>query len=284
MKLAYNTWPYSSFPSWLPAYPLDNVIRRLAALGYDGIEIGAASPHAWPPYLDKQARADLLSLLRGEGISVSTLVPGIGGGPGLNPASPCELERDAACRHYTELIELASDLEAPAVIFCAGWIVNGTTRASGWGWSVDLLRRCAAAAERAGVMLAVEATPTYADVVESVDDVLRILEEVDSPAVGAMFDTYHALYREEPPADWIRRLADNLIHVHIADSDRLPPGDGSIDFELVVDACRDIGYDGWLAMEVSFGLRSPDPDTSARRSIQYMRRLLESEPHGAGVE
>ncbi|NEU33322.1 sugar phosphate isomerase/epimerase, partial [bacterium LRH843] len=48
MKISFNTWVYGSFPSWLPTYPLEEVISRLSAMGYDGIEIGCASPHAYP--------------------------------------------------------------------------------------------------------------------------------------------------------------------------------------------------------------------------------------------
>ncbi len=48
MKLAFNTWVYSSFPVWVPAYPLEEVVPRLAAIGYDGIELGAASPPCFP--------------------------------------------------------------------------------------------------------------------------------------------------------------------------------------------------------------------------------------------
>ena len=43
-KYAFNTWVYGSFPVWVPSYPLDEVIRRLARIGYDGIEIGCAAP------------------------------------------------------------------------------------------------------------------------------------------------------------------------------------------------------------------------------------------------
>jgi protein FrlC len=46
MKYAFNTWAYGSFSVWLPAYPLEEAIRRLAAIGYDGVEIGCAAPHA----------------------------------------------------------------------------------------------------------------------------------------------------------------------------------------------------------------------------------------------
>src|ERR1700741_1664577 len=63
MKYAFNTWAYSSFPAWLPCYPLDEAIRRIAAIGYDGVEIGCAAPHAWPAYLSKERRAELRNLL-----------------------------------------------------------------------------------------------------------------------------------------------------------------------------------------------------------------------------
>ncbi|MGI9449603.1 MAG: hypothetical protein ACR2QH_02980 [Geminicoccaceae bacterium] len=51
MKLAFNTWVYSSFPVWVPACPLEEVIKRLARIGCEGIEIDAAAPHAYPDYL-----------------------------------------------------------------------------------------------------------------------------------------------------------------------------------------------------------------------------------------
>jgi hypothetical protein len=52
MKYAFNTWAYSSFPAWLPSYPLDEAVRRIATIGYNGVEIGCAAPHAWPAYLN----------------------------------------------------------------------------------------------------------------------------------------------------------------------------------------------------------------------------------------
>ena len=51
MKLSFNTWVYSSFPIWVPAYPLEETIRRIARIGYDGIEIAAAAPHAYPAWI-----------------------------------------------------------------------------------------------------------------------------------------------------------------------------------------------------------------------------------------
>ena len=44
-KYSFNTWCYSSFPVWVPSYPLEEAARRIARAGYDASEIGCAAPH-----------------------------------------------------------------------------------------------------------------------------------------------------------------------------------------------------------------------------------------------
>ena len=88
MKLSFNTWVYSSFPIWVPAYPLEETIRRIARIGYDGIEIGAAAPHAYPAYMSPERRRAIRKVLDDNNIVVSAMLPAPGGGPGFNVASP----------------------------------------------------------------------------------------------------------------------------------------------------------------------------------------------------
>jgi sugar phosphate isomerase/epimerase len=141
MKYAFNTWADSSFPSWLPSYPLDEAIRRIAAIGYDGVEIGCAAPHAWPAYLNKERRAELRNLLETCGLRAVSLLATPGGGPGFNPASPSPEEREATFRYYNEVIDLALDLGAGKVLYIAGWQIFGTTRQQAWDRSKDCFSR-----------------------------------------------------------------------------------------------------------------------------------------------
>lgn len=78
MKLAFNTWVYNSFPSMLPFYPLEETINRIAAFGYDGIEIGCASPHAWPDYLSNERRKEIAQHLRRNNLNVAAMLPAPG--------------------------------------------------------------------------------------------------------------------------------------------------------------------------------------------------------------
>ncbi len=158
MKYAFNTWAYSSFPSWLPCYPLDEAIRRLAAIGYDGVEIGCAAPHAWPAYLNKERRAELRNLLETSGLQPVSLLATPGGGPGFNPASPLAEEREATVRYYNEVVDLALDLGAEKVLYIAGWQIFGTSRQQAWDRSKDCLDRIASHADKKGITIVVEPT------------------------------------------------------------------------------------------------------------------------------
>lgn len=274
MKLAFNTWVYSSFPVWVPAYTLEETIKRIARIGYDGIEIGAAAPHAYPSQITKERRRAIKRLLDDNGLEVSSMLPAPGGGPGFNVASPLPEERREAIEQYKQVAQLCSDLGGNTVLYVAGWQIYGTPRAQAWAWSAEALKEVARSAEGAGVVLAIEPTPTDSNLIESCDHAIELMEEVAEPNVKLMFDTQHAYYRNEVPTDYVYKMGKNLRHVHISEFGRLAPGRGPGDFVGLVAALRDIGYDGYLAMEIGFNRRNVEPDLVARQAYEYMKPLV----------
>ena len=85
MKYAFNSWVYSSFPCWVPAYPLAETIKRLARIGYDGIELGCTSPHAWPAYLSPDQRKQTNKFPKDNNTVISPVLPVPRGGTGGHP-------------------------------------------------------------------------------------------------------------------------------------------------------------------------------------------------------
>lgn len=274
MKLAFNTWVYSCFPVWVPAYPLEEVIRRLARIGYDGIEIGAANPHAYPEHLSPERRREIKTLLDGEGLALVSMLPAPGGGPGFNVASANPLERAAAIDQYRRVAELCAEWGGKTVIYVAGWQVFGTSRPDAWAWSRDALAEVAEFAAPLGITMAVEPTSSDSNLVDDCDDVIAMLAEVNRPNVKAMFDTFHTLYRNEVPTDYVYRLGKDLSHIHLADVNREPPGSGVVDYVSLIAALKSVGYDGYLTMEIGFNRRAVEPDDLARRALDYLRPLI----------
>ncbi len=190
MKYAFNTWPYSSFPVWVPSYPLEDTIRRIAAIGYDGIEIGCAAPHAWPDFVSAERRRELRALMSDVNLTPVSLLPAPGGGPGVNTASCMPEERAFAINHYKQVVDLASDLGAGLVLYIAGWLSHGTSRLDGFAWSAEALREIGAHAQERGITIAVEPTPTDSNLIEKADDALELMRKCGLPNVKVMFDTY----------------------------------------------------------------------------------------------
>ena len=271
MLYAFNTWVYGSFPTWLPSYPLDEVIERLARIGYDGIEIGCAAPHAYPAHLSQQRRKELKQRLTDSGLKAVSLLPAPGGGPGNNPASVVKEEREAAVSHYQEVIDLAGDLGAGLVLYVAGWQVFGSSRKDAWRWSLESLVEIASYAKDRNITVVVEPTSADSNLIDTADDALELMRESGQDNVKVMFDTFHALYRNEVSADYVRAMGSSLAHFHASDHDRLPPGRGAVDWHGVLQALRDNDYRGHITMEIGFNSRAADPDRFAREALAFLK-------------
>ena len=272
-KYAFNTWCYGSFPVWVPSYTLEETIKRIARAGYDGIEIGCAAPHAWPAYLNKQRRADLKALMADQNLPAVSLLPAPGGGPGNNVTSPMVEERTATIAHYKEVIDLAHDLGAGKVLYIAGWRVFGTPHQTAWDWTLAALREIGPYAADKGITLCIENTAADSNLVDTAGQAVLLRDQVGLENVQLMFDTYHALYRNEVSSDQVYEMGKHLKHVHFADANRMPPGEGVVDWVGVMQALRDIDFDGYCTMEIGFNMRNAEPDRYARSALAFCKGI-----------
>lgn len=278
MKLSFNSWLYGSAFGWQPTRSLEDTIDTLAEIGYDGIEIGAGAPHAYPAFLNAERRQAINRHLESRGLEVSALCPALGGAQGFNPASPEVEERDANFRYIRECCELAHDLNCENVIWLAGWTRYGQDRTEAWANAVEALQRCVEVATPLGVKLVVEPTSEVSDVVEHAGDIRRLVTDagVDADVARIMLDTIHVFYRGDDIRAQLREAGDDLGYVHLSDVGRAAPGTHT-DFRGVIDECKLIDYDGWLSMEVGFPVRDHNPDGITRQSWEYITSIMDPE-------
>ena len=210
--------------------------------------------------------------LRGDGLQRrGVALPG--GGPGANPASSIIEERKWTVQHYKDVVTLASDLGAPIVLYVAGWIIFGTRKQDAWNHSMKSLIEIAEHAKTRNITICIEPTSADSNLIESGGDALKMMEQAGMPNVKVMFDTFHVLYRNEVPSDYIYTIGQDLKHIHLSDYNRLAPGQGGMDFMPVMQALKDINFKGYLTMEVGFSSRNSHPDSIARLSLGYLKEL-----------
>lgn len=142
-----------------------------------------------------------------------------------------------------------------------------------WKWGVESMREVAEHAGAVGVKLGVEALNRFETyLLNAHADAARFVREVDHPACGMMYDTFHANIEEKSITDAVNAGGDKLFHIHISENDRSTPGKGGINWKENFDAIAASGYDGWLVIE-AFGLALPELAAATR----IWRRMFDEE-------
>ncbi len=263
-------------PTWLPAYTLEETIRRVKKIGYDAIEIGAASPHVFPPTLSPQRRKDLGRMLKDYELELAAMLPAHGGGPGNNVASPIPEERRWAIDHYKDMVQLTADWGGKRLICLPGWYIFGTTYRQAWDWAAQAIGEIARFAQDFGVEIVIEPTPEDSNIVNTCDNTIDMMKDVGEPNVRLMFDSHHVITQKEVMSDYVYAMGKDLVHIHASDNNRLPPGMGRGDFPALIDALAETGFDGYLSMECGFHQRGIEPDWVARVCLEYLKPIVDA--------
>jgi 5-keto-L-gluconate epimerase len=104
---------------------------------------------------------------------------------------------------------------------------------------------------------------------------LAFLIDLNHPAVGLLVDNFHVNIEENSWTEPFRQAmtAGKLFQVHLGDNNRLPPGQGLIDFAAILATLHATGYNGWLSAEL---LGIPDPDSAGQQTIDTMSHLMKA--------
>jgi D-psicose/D-tagatose/L-ribulose 3-epimerase len=263
MKLGINLylWADDMHDGLMP------VLEKLKKIGYDGVEVpifdlDQAKWKLWAKRLDD------LGLER----TANTVIA-----PEHNPVSPDPKIREAAYEHLKAVVDCcaavgSSILCGPHQVALGVFTGKGATEEE-WKRSVEHLRRVADHAAGAGVLLAEEVVNRFELYhLNTLDQGIRLVDEVDHPNCRIHLDTFHAHIEEKNTAAAVRRAGSRIAHVHISENDRGVPGTGSVAWDATFDALHDVGYDGWLTVE-AFGNFLPN----LAAATKIWRPLFDSE-------
>ena len=227
--------------------PLEATLARIAAAGYDGVEI-PGEPGAFDPAEVRRllARHNLKPL----GLTASCTVPATR----RDLAHPDPAVRADAVRYVVDCLRFAAEIGAPLIQMLPSGetrLAPLATQAEEWTWSVEAMREAVREAERVGVRICIEPLNRYeAYLVTHTDEAMAYLAAVGSPWVGMTLDLFHAHLEEADIRKAILTAGPRLFHVHVADTNRQGLGRGHLDVAACVRALHAIGYDGSVVLEV----------------------------------
>ena len=253
-------------------------IDRVARFGYDGIEL-LGQPETYDAPAVRRRVADA-------GISVSSISSVISADRDF--AHPDPAIRANALAYLNSLTDLAVDVGAPVIVGRPSASMKLLPLADAddeWRWAVDGLRAAGQYAAERGVSVALECWTRFETYF------LNRLEQAVELWGGHRPDQRRRHGRHLPhehrgsvPGRRHPPRGPHLAHMHLADSNRLPPGYGHTDFREVLRALDEVDYTGWLAFELLPDTADPFTvfhagghadffDRYTRDAITHMRRL-----------
>lgn len=258
--------------------PFDEACRKVAGLGYQGLEIAPFTLAESPLDISAVQRSAISKTLHDEGLFFVGLHWIMMSPPGLHVTTPDIGVRRRSWEHVHHLIDLCADLagnvEQNGVLVFGSpkqrSTVAGMSRKEAMDIFTNELAHLAAHAEGRRVKILVEALPkNQSDVVNSLAEAVSIVRQIGSPAIKTMFDTHNAVDETEPHSSLIRKYFPYIAHVHVNETDGREPGMGDYDFAAVLSMLRELNYSGWVSLE-AFDF-SRDPIEIARRAIDHLR-------------
>ena len=235
---------------WEKNWDADHVkyIRKAKKIGFDVLEFQAQ------PLLEmSKARMDeLVAVAKDEGIEMTY---SLGLDRNYDVSSLDEKVRTGGVDYLQRIVE--------RIGYMGGVLLSGVSY-SGWGtpdnfdgdkrpyWaqSIKSMRDIIKTAENCGVTYCVEAVNRFETcLINTAAEALAYVEEIDSPNIGVLLDTYHMNIEENNIGDAIRLAGKKLTSFHTGENNRTAPGKGHLDWDEIFGALADIDYKGRIVSE-----------------------------------
>jgi sugar phosphate isomerase/epimerase len=255
-------------------WEFERVCRYVKSVGYDGLEV---APFTLAPRIADVSAADR-ARLRGAAAAAGVDIVGLhwllAKTEGFYLTSPDRSVRARTSAYLVALAEACRDLGGELMVFGSPKqrsLLSGVSREAALDLAAETFQPVLSTLAGAGVTLCLEPlSPAETDFLNTCDEALELVRRLNHPNVVLHLDVKAMASEPTPVTELIRRHAGGAGHFHANDPNLRGPGFGDTDFVPIFKALDAAGYDKWVSVEV-FDF-SPDPETVARQSVEYMER------------
>jgi D-psicose/D-tagatose/L-ribulose 3-epimerase len=273
---------------WVWASPVDDealaeLVPRIAAFGFDAVELPLEQPGHWDPVRTR----DLLAAHHLTAAGVCAVTP-----PGRELVAAPAAVVAATVAYLKTCVDNAAVLGAPCVggpVYASvgrTWRMSPAERTACYADFREALAPVADYAGERGVSIGVEALNRYeTSVVNTVTQALELIDGLPEN-VGLMIDTYHMNIEESDPYAILGLAGPHIKHVQVSGTDRGAPGRDHFDWPRFFTALRTTGYGGVVCIESFTALNetiataasiwrplAPSQDRLALDGLTYLRSV-----------
>lgn len=248
--------------------------QSAAELGYQGIEIAPFTLGESVFEITSQVRRETARTAAKYGLQIVGLHWLLAKTNGLQLISGTTDVRRRTLEYLTALVELCRDLGGQIMVLGSPQQRNldsATTAQQGFSRARDLFQQLVPVLEAQNIVLAVEPLgPEETSFLTTAESTIRLIRDIGSEHVGLILDVKAMSTELISIPQIIEQSQGCLKHFHANDPNRQGPGMGAVDFVPILKSLKQIGYTGWVSVEV-FDY-SPGIDRIASQSIRTLQQ------------
>jgi len=280
IKYGVSTW------LWTSPFTTESIalFPKIKLMGFDAVEI----PIEYPEKIDaKKVKAAL------EANELEPIVCGAFG-PSRDLTHDDPAVHENCFQYIRQGLDLCNEWDAT---FLAGPMYSAVGKARmlsselrkiEWERAVTNLHKVCKMAQDRKLEIALEPLNRFeSDMVNTAEDVLRLIKDINHPAAKVLLDGFHMAIEERNIEHAITSVGDKLIHVQVSENYRGTPGTGQTPWDSFKKGLKNISYKGVISIEsftpdikelagavCIWKTLAPTQDGFAQNGVNFLKRLF----------
>lgn len=257
-------------------WKLDDTFNYAAKLGYDAVEIAPFTIAKYVTEVGPAQRQEIRAQAERRGILISGIHWVLAQTDGLHLTHPDAAVRARTAEYLSALVDFGADLGGGFMVVGSPKqrnLLDGVSKAQAWEWAKEAFRPATRRAVERGLTICFEPlSPAETNFINTAEEAVRFAEEMNSNRFRIILDVKAMSSENRPIPEIIRQSWPHFAYFHANDKNLKGPGFGEVDFKPIAAALKEVGYNGFVSVEV-FNF-DEGPEVIASRSLEYLRRTF----------
>ncbi len=257
-------------------WKLDDVFAHTARLGYDGVEIAPFTLANSVNEISSEERRRIRAAAARNKIEIAGIHWVLVKPEGLYVNHPDAAVRERTAANFCELVDFCADVGGCRMVVGSPKqrnVMPGVSRAQAEQWSLETFRAAVSRAEEREVTICLEPlAPSETNFINTAAEALAFVRRLPSPGFKIILDVKAMSSESKPIPQIIRESWPDFAHFHANDPNLKGPGFGAVDFRPIAAALKEMGYGGFVSVEV-FNFEE-GAEAIASRSFEYLRQCF----------
>lgn len=268
--------PFAICNEIFKGWKIEDTMAFAAKAGYAAVEVAPFTIANYVTDISEAERRRIRQAAADAGIVISGIhwVLVQAEGMYLNHSDPAIRRRTA--QYFCDLVDFCSDLGGRTIVVGSPKqrnVLEGVSPAQAWDWARETFTSSVRHALSRGVTICLEPlAPSETNFINTAADAIRFIKQFDTPSFKIILDVKAMSSESKPIPQIIQESWPDFAYFHANDKNLKGPGFGEVDFNPIAAALKQVGYNGFVSVEV-FNF-DEGPEVIATRSIQYLKKTF----------